>query len=382
MGALTFGHPVTGICNHHPQGFIRLYIAYSLIFFVACLPACRPATDTGLTINWTDKRATSLTIPDQAAAHLPDDSLPHLLTVRLAGQQTAIAGQYERTANGIRFEPLVPFTRGQRYTVWLRNNQLYELTIPALNAADKPVLQAIYPGTDSVPANLLKIYLRFSRSMREGQSVRYVALLDAAGDTLHNVFLDLQPELWNADRTMLTLWLDPGRIKRDLQPNKRLGAPLNSGGQYRVVVSPNWTDALGAPLGTSTTKSLTVIQRDSLSPVVTSWSMRVPKSGTLQQLVVAFGEPLDYYLLTETLQVLRPDGTAVPGTWQIGQNETQSQFTPTLGWTAGRYRLRIENRLEDLAGNNLNRPFDRDITQRQRPDDGHAYKEVAFIVSN
>jgi len=382
MAALTFGHPVTDICNHLPQGFIRLYIAYSLIFFVSCLPACRPAADTGISINWTDKRATSLTIPDQPATRLPDDSLPQLLTVRLVGQQTAMAGQYERTAAGVRFAPLVPFTRGRRYAVWLRNKQLYELTIPALDAADKPRLQAIYPSTDSVPANLLKIYLRFSRSMREGQSARYVALLAANGDTLHGVFLDLQPELWNTDRTMLTLWLDPGRIKRDLQPNRRLGAPLHRGGQYQVVVSPNWTDALGAPLGKPVTKSLTVIQRDSLSPVVTSWSIRVPKSGTQQPLVVAFGESLDYYLLTETLHVLRADGTAVPGTWRIGQNETQGQFTPTLDWTAGRYRLRIENRLEDLAGNNLIRLFDRDITQRSRPGDGLAYKEVAFGVRN
>ena len=41
-------------------------------------------------------------------------------------------------------------------------------------------------------------------------------------------FLDLQPELWNAEGTVLTLWLDPGRIKRDLIPNKELGIPLKA----------------------------------------------------------------------------------------------------------------------------------------------------------
>ena len=37
------------------------------------------------------------------------------------------------------------------------------------------------------------------------------------------------------------------------------------------------------------------------------------------------------------------------------------EFTPGNEWQGGEYTLRIENRLEDLAGNNLNRVFDRDI---------------------
>ncbi|RYF48187.1 MAG: hypothetical protein EOO39_47320, partial [Cytophagaceae bacterium] len=112
------------------------------------------------------------------------------------------------------------------------------------------------------------------------------------------------------------------------------------------------------------------------------WSIRSPKVGTNQPLSIAFGEPLDYYLLTEAVHVFRDDGIVVSGTWQIGHNERQSQFTPSSGWVAGRYRLRIENRLEDLAGNNLSRPFDRDITKGQRPTDGKSYRDVAFDVPN
>ena len=369
-----------GICKHRRQARIRLYTAYSLIFFGTSLLSCRPAEETGLTINWNGKRATSITIPDRFVKHIPADSLDELLTVRLAGQQTAMAGQRQQTEAGVLFEPLVSFTRGRRYTVWIRNNQLDELSIPALDAADKPALLAIYPSVDSLPDNLLKVYLHFSRPMRESQSARYVALLNANGDTLRNVFLDLQPELWNADRTMLTLWLDPGRIKRDLQPNKRLGAPLQTGNEYQLVIVSAWPDALGATLASSTTKTFRVIRRDSLSPNPARWSISPPKSGTTQPLEVAFGEPLDYYLLTETLHVSRDGGADMPGTWQIGQNEVQSQFRPNTNWTAGRYRLRIENRLEDLAGNNLSRPFDRDITRSKRPDDGSTVREIVFDV--
>ncbi|WP_229379521.1 Ig-like domain-containing protein [Fibrella forsythiae] len=345
------------------------------------MSACRSGEETGITISWNGKRAIGITVPDRLVGEVNADSIAQLLTIRLAGQEIAMAGDYQQTHRGIRFEPLVPFTRGRRYTIWLRNRPLCELAIPALEADDKPRLLAIYPSPDTLPANLLKVYFRFSRPMRESQSARYVALLNANGDTLRDVFLDLQPELWNADRTMLTLWLDPGRIKRDLQPNKRLGAPLQLGDHYQLVVSANWPDALGATLASSTTKLFRVSQRDSLSPDPDRWTIHLPKPETTQPLSLAFGEPLDYYLLTETLHVFS-DGAAVPGTWQIGRNELVSTFTPTARWTAGQYRLRIENRLEDRSGNNLNRLFDRDLTKTQRPTDGKSYRDVVFTIGN
>ncbi|MEZ0540034.1 hypothetical protein [Fibrella arboris] len=383
MVILICGHPVIGIYKSRWQVRIRLYTVCSLIFFAASLPACQSADQSAITIQWDGKRATGLTISDQLTSQLPADSMEALLAVRLAGQQTAIAGHYEPTSDGIRFEPLIPFTRGRQYTVWLRHTRIYELTIPALAADDTPKLLAVYPSSESLPDNLLKVYLRFSRPMRENQSARYVALRDADGDTLRQVFLDLQPELWNADRTILTLWLDPGRIKRELQPNKRLGAPLQTGNRYQLVVSPGWPDALGATLAQAYTKKFQVTRRDSLSPVPASWSVRPPKPGSSSPLTIVFGESLDYALLTETMRVLqeidRPSN-GLAGTWQIGPNETSCQFRPAAPWIAGRYRLRIENRLEDLAGNNLIRPFDRDITRSKRTDNGPPYKDIIFDV--
>ena len=38
---------------------------------------------------------------------------------------------------------------------------------------------------------------------------------------MKSIFLELENELWNPEHTQLTLWLDPGRIKRDLIPNQR-----------------------------------------------------------------------------------------------------------------------------------------------------------------
>lgn len=360
---------------------IRLYALYSLIFFVSHLfLQCQPTGKTDIAIRWADQRATGLIIPSQFIETVPANSIKEIVSVRLANHQTAIAGNYQLTDDGLLFEPLIPFTRGLRYTVWLGGERLKELLIPTLGATDKPALLAIYPSHDSLPDNLLKIYLHFSRPMREGQSQKYVALVKNGVDTLPRVFLELTPELWNAERTLLTLWLDPGRIKRDLQPNKTLGAPLKAGNNYQIVVADAWPDQQGATLGKSTVKSFVTLSRDGQSPVPAHWKVNPPPAGSVQPLLVNFGERLDYSLLTETLHVLTEKGTVIAGVWKPLSEESHVQFTPAKNWTSGAYTLRIESRLEDLAGNNLNRPFDRDITKKTFPVSARPYVNLIFVV--
>ena len=381
MAVLTCGHPMSGIYRIFWIGEIRLRPLRNLIFFVLWLLAsCQPPEETGIAIRWEGQRAIALAIPERLLETRSADSLTQLLAVRLTGEKTAILGSYRNVDNAILFQPLVPFTRGLRYTVWQNHKPLGELTIPALAANDRPKLLAIYPSQDSLPENLLKIYLHFSRPMREGQSRTYVALLKNSTDTLPGVFLDLQPELWNADRTLLTLWLDPGRIKRDLQPNKRLGALLQTGVRYSLVVSSAWPDTQGAVLGQSVTKSFVAIPRDSLSPDVARWSVYAPQSGGLKPITVDFGEGLDYSLSTETMRVIDPSGAVMPGRWQVDDSDKQVYFKPANVWQPGQYQLRIEGRLEDLAGNNLNRLFDRDITRKETTKTPHSFHTVSFTI--
>ena len=187
---------MNGIYKNLRPSIIRLYIPYSLIFFVInLLVACQRAEKHDLTVQWQDKRATGLFVPESLLQTLPDDSLRQLLTIRLINQETAIAGSYQPSDSGVIFEPLIPFTRGLRYTIWLRNKPLGEISIPIVGAESKPVLLAIYPTQDSLPNNLLKIYLHFSQPMRESQSKQYVHLVKNGTDTLSEVFLDLQTEL-------------------------------------------------------------------------------------------------------------------------------------------------------------------------------------------
>ncbi|AUD07144.1 hypothetical protein CWM47_03155 [Spirosoma pollinicola] len=353
-----------------------------MIFFVYLLTvACSSPEETGIKIRWHEKRAVALSIPGQLLGPISANSMGQQLSVRLANRETAILGSFRQESDEVIFTPLIPFTRGLQYSVWLNGKRVGDTSIPTLEADDKPELLAIYPLQDSLPENQLKIYLYFSRPMREGQSQKYVSLVKNEADTLPGVFLNLQPELWNAERTILTLWLDPGRIKRDLQPNKKLGTPLQAGNHYQIVVSDAWPDQQGATLRKSTTKVFVTTARDSLSPKPVKWKVHAPLN-RLKPLDVSFGEPFDHGMLTETLHVFTEKGSVVKGKWQLQDEERKANFTPAGGWTSGTYILRIESRLEDLAGNNLNRPFDRDLTRNDGSLTAEPFIDIHFSVLN
>jgi hypothetical protein len=246
--------------------------------------------------------------------------------------------------------------------VYHGNKLIGSIPVAVRNApATRPELVAIYPGADTLPENLLKIYIRFSEPMTEGQALQHVHLLDDKTDTVRGVFLDLQPELWNPESTVLTLWLDPGRIKRELIPNQQLGIPLKNGKRYSIVVSGRWKSAQGVAIGKPHTKDFIAFGRDSISPLPASWKLKVAPHGSMQPLLITLNEPLDYFLLQETITILDEKAQPVKGTVRPLQKETSFQFLPQKKWEKGQYHLRVASYLEDLAGNSIERVFDRDI---------------------
>ncbi|GGM83032.1 hypothetical protein GCM10010967_13410 [Dyadobacter beijingensis] len=337
-----------------------------LAFFV-CLVSCnRSSENARIEIRWKEERARSIIIPAALIGNVPDDSTSASIMVSLAGKPmpVPIFGSYNREGDDLEFSPLIPFTPGMRYHVYVRGQRAGDFEIPENKTGNALSVTAIYPSADTLPENLLKIYLHFDHPMREGLSNRYVKLIKNRRDTVEAAFLDLQPELWNPDRTILTLWLDPGRIKRDLQPNKRLGAPMQQGTHYEVWVSEAWTDTRGKALEKPFRKAFVTTEKDSLSPTPASWTLGPPAAATRQPLEISFKESMDHSLLQEVFSVQGKSGVKISGQWQTGDHEKQVAFIPTDSWKAGSYQILIETRLEDLAGNNLLRPFDRDITKK------------------
>ncbi len=351
----------------------------SLIFFVLFfLLACRQNKKEEISIVWKDKEAVAIAIPKKFLDG--NDSISQLLRIRLENSETDILGKYNSASEEIIFTPFIPFTHGMLYQIFFRDKLVEKITIPPADVKEAARLVAIYPSADTVPENLLKIYLHFSAPMREGEALRHIALLDSKNDSLPGVFLDLQPELWNKDRTVLTLWLDPGRIKRDLIPNQEMGNPLKKGQQYILAVSPRWENVQGLPLQQAYSKKIFVAGRDSLSPQPGAWAIHSPKAESKDPLKVNAGEPLDYFLLQETMSIIDGQENIVRGTITISDKERGFEFNPAKSWKKGRYKIQVAAYLEDLAGNNLQRLFDRDI-QKQPEKKVEEFFERGFVIS-
>jgi len=173
---------------------------------------------------------------------------------------------------------------------------------------------------------------------------------------------------------MLTLWLDPGRIKRDLQPNLIMGAPLQKGSIYQVLLNNHWRDIDGDSLADDYQKEFLVGSRDSLSPDPGLWTIYELKSGSTQPLKIDLHESLDYVLLKNAIRIVDSKGSNVMGTLAPEDRETVLSFIPSVPWNKGEYTIEIESRLEDLAGNNLNRLFDKDLTKKNPRRQQELYK--------
>ena len=88
--------------------------------------------------------------------------------------------------------------------------------------------------------------------------------------------------------------------------------------------------------------------------------------------MILLNESIDAVLLNDALQVMYPDSTPLKGQIELKKEESIVEITPESPWRKGSYILQSEGRLEDLAGNNLDRLFDRDITK----DEERAEQEV------
>jgi hypothetical protein len=336
-----------------------------VVFFILNGCTHRVTYSEDIEIIWNGSKAEKLTIVKELAGNPGKAQVEKQVLIYLSSNpSTPILGQYELTSDKVVFTPLIPFTHGKTYRVTVNGKLIDEIKIPTgIVVAERRVVE-VYPTRDTVPENLLKVYIKFSQPMKEGEALEHIALIKNDRDILPDVFLDLQPELWNKDRTMLTLWFDPGRIKRDLQPNLKLGPPLTKGNKYTLLIKKEWQDQDGNQLMEAFSKSFITTKRDSISPDVLDWRITVPQAGTRHKIIIDFKQPMDYLVAMNAIHILNKNKKEVAGTYDVYHGEDKMAFIPSSAWKKGDYYLQVEGRLEDLAGNNLDRLFDNDNTQK------------------
>lgn len=311
-----------------------------------------------------EKGSNSLTIPRSLLKQVSDKTIKESLKIFLKGKSIPVIGEIQITEAEVVFTPVIRFTPGYTYDVKIKDETLTSVRIEEKRSMAPTVVTHIYPSVDTLPENLLKFYIAFSQSMQEGYALENIVLIRNEKDTLKEVFMEIQPELWDREKKMLTLWLDPGRIKRDLQPNQRLGNPLETGNRYRLLIRQSFRDAYGKDLAQPFSKEFIVGPRDSTVPIYKDWKLALPKAGAREPLIVTMKECMDYGVLIRAIHIHNSNHDFLDGIIEPRENETVFHFIPDKEWAKGDYTVELQARLEDLAGNNLERLFDKDLEKQ------------------
>ena len=101
--------------------------------------------------------------------------------------------------------------REQRGTLKSRVDARGSWTLAAPSGPATTVVEAVYPTTDTVPMNLLRMYIQFSAPMSVGDDAdKHVRLLDESGRVVTNAFLIAAggTELWDPEHKRMTLFFD------------------------------------------------------------------------------------------------------------------------------------------------------------------------------
>jgi hypothetical protein len=197
--------------------------------------------------------------------------------------------------------------------------------------------------------------------MSRGQIYDHIRLRDETGKEVDVPFLEIDEELWDPAMTRLTLIIDPGRIKRGVRPLEEIGPALEEGKSYTLAIGREWRDGAGNPLKESFQKVFRVGPADRKPIDPAEWQILPPSAGAREPLIVRFPEPMDHALARRVIQVMDDTGVLVEGEVALADQERQWAFTPDRPWRRGAYRLVIQTTLEDLAGNNIGKPFDVDL---------------------
>jgi hypothetical protein len=291
-----------------------------------------------------------------------------------------IQGEYHVSDNSVSFTPRFQFSRGIEYTATFYLNDLTEnyneIYLPKTNSEtltfqfnvptyqhSEPKVVGVYPSADILPENQLKFHIAFNSSMAMDEMYKRVKLFNSKGKVMEKAFLVLDQELWDNEMKIATILLDPGRIKRGLRPNVEMGTAIRKNEKYTLVIESGWKDVNGNPTTQIFKKEFNVTSADRTIVDYQSWELLVPVTASAP-LTIELKECLNYVMLPESFIILDSRGHKINGKFQLLNNESAVVFTADADWKTGEYVLYINPLLEDAAGNNLNRLFDEDISDK------------------
>ncbi len=302
------------------------------------------------------------------------------LMVRKRHADFPVLGDFIRESNTIIFKPLIYLSKGIVYQIFNADHLISEIRIPEDTSSDSGHVVNIFPATQIWPANILKGYIKFSEPMGELPSKDFLKIYNDHGEELLDVFLELNPDLWNHDQTIMTFWFNPGRIKRGLNPNLEEGNPLEAQANYTIKIDAAWLTKKGKPLRQDFIFDFKSSSADREKIYVDDWQVDSPKIDTREPLRILFSETLDYYLLQECFQIVGLEGAPIPVQTVVDKEGKQITFVPQTPWKQPSFFIEIKTKLEDLAGNNLTRLFDQDLRKDGKSNENRDFLRIRVTL--
>lgn len=378
-----------------------LSVAFLAALF-GCDNASRPAAQLSIVLDTTHGRNATVLVRGFSTEELESlrksgmmtrERWQELLRVEVEGAVAPMAGTYVAGDTALEFTPRFPLDRGRSYKISASPGALPKpregplgqavfatLAIPQGDMTPRTRVAALYPTADTVPENLLRLYIEFTGPMSNTGALGFVKLLDDRGREVKQAFLPLEADFWNREHTRYTLFLDPGRVKQGIKPNEELGRPLRAGRRYAITIDSAWKDAEGRLLVGSVRREFVVGPPDEKAIDFKAWKVNAPAKGSNDALVVTFAEPLDRGLLMRSLGVETTKGEPILGSVTIDAGERAWRFVPSGRWAAGEYNLVVLTVLEDPQGNQLDKPFEVDLFDRVDKSAAADKKLIPFTV--
>ena len=236
---------------------------------------------------------------------------------------------------------------------------VFTLWISCSQKPDLPHVTKIYPSSDTLPENLLRMYVQFSEPMKAVGNLEKIKLIDQDGLGVPGAIFNNVYELWDERQQQLTLIFDPARVKTGLQANQRMGRALQRNRSYQLKIKDmeTVTHMKVAPY----LKEFYVAAADTIPPDTSNWNIQIPFANSRSPLTIAFPEIVDQMSLLHRLVVASEQKELITGSISIGKTERSWIFIPDENWRAGNYQITVNTRFADPSGNSLNGLFDHAI---------------------
>ncbi len=235
-----------------------------------------------------------------------------------------------------------------------------------------------HPSSSALPANALKLHLEFSHAMTESGIFEHLSLTDVTrpGSPVPVAGAFREVPLWSPDLRLLTVWLHPGRQKTGVNLNEDEGPVLIEGHRYRLSLSKHATTTEGAQLGYDRDMEFTASAPVHARVDPQRWQLSCtpdPADASCRIVRIGFPDLLDWAMLHMAIKI---DGE--PCAWQpVGDHSISAGG---IHLKPGPHQLHVNPRLEDIAGNNLLRPFELE-TSDASPAGQETDVQVPFIAN-